>query len=43
MKKCKLCGKEATMGLSAGGKNVSLCDACWERVIAAISRSKMKV
>ena len=43
MKKCKLCGKEATMSLSSGGEDVSLCRSCWKRVIAALSRSKMGV
>ena len=30
MKKCK-CGKRATISLSAGGREISLCDACWDR------------
>ena len=30
MKKCN-CGAPATISLSAGGKEVSLCNACWDR------------
>ena len=41
MKKCK-CGKRATISISAGGKEVSLCNACWDRVTKKIIKKARK-
>ena len=38
MKKCKLCGQEATMYLSPGGVGLNICGVCWDRVTKEIHR-----